>query len=180
MNRSLTATIAVVGAALGLVALAPPRGDCGAGHTVVRGDTLSAIARRCRSSVAAIARASGVADPDLILVGQRLTIPGQAERSSGARVRASSASYAMARGDTLFSLARWANVSLASLMAANPGVDPRRIEIGDRIRLPAGARDPIARRSRERGGLAPAPAAQDEPAALRPSRPDEERDPIGM
>ena len=186
MNRSLAVLAAVAAAGLGLAALAPPRGACGASYTVVRGDTLSAIARHCGSSVAAIARASNVADPDLILVGQRLTIPG-AVRAAQRRRPASARSYAMARGDTLFSLARWSGVDVRDLLAANPGIDPRRIEIGEPVRLPAGARDPLALRSRERGaGAAPARAAP-RPAASPRARPDrptapraEEREPLGM
>ena len=184
MSRSLAAACAAVVVGVSLTALAPPRGgECGASYRVVRGDTMTAIARRCGSSVAAIARASGVANPNRILVGQRLVIPGHADAvRSHVRPRPSAASYAMARGDTLFSLARWANVSLASLMAVNPGIDPHRIEIGDRVRLPAGARDPLALRTRERGGAVPAPVAapRESPPAPVPEQRDEEREPVGM
>lgn len=184
MNRSLAAAGAAVLVLVALTALAPAtRGDCGASYRVVRGDTLTAIARRCGSTIAAIARASGVANPNRILVGQRLVIPGYAAvRERPRRAAAGAASYAIARGDTLFSLARWANVSLASLMAVNPGVDPHRIEIGDRIRLPAGARDPLALRRRERGGATPAPAAapRETAPATEPTSSEQERDPIGM
>lgn len=61
------------------------------------------------------------------------------------------ASYAFVRGDTLYSLARWAQTSLPTLLAANPGIDPRKIEIGDSVRLPAGAADPDEMRAHERG-----------------------------
>lgn len=44
-------------------------------YTVVKGDTLAAIAKRFGSSVHAIATASGVADPNKIKVGQSLLIP---------------------------------------------------------------------------------------------------------
>ena len=79
MNRSFAAAGAAVLVLVALTALAPAtRGECGASYRVVRGDTLTAIARRCGSSIAAIARASGVADPNRIFVGQRLAIPGHA------------------------------------------------------------------------------------------------------
>ena len=185
MSRPLAAALIVAVAGLGLAALAPPpqAGDCGASYRVVRGDTLTRIARRCGSSVAAIARASGIRNPNLILVGQRLNIPGRYARQLQPRPSRPALSYAMVRGDTLFSLARWANVSLASLMAVNPGIDPHKIEIGDRIRLPSSARDPFAHRRRERGGPA-APAAAAPPSADPPPpapTPDpEEREPLGM
>jgi LysM repeat protein len=66
--------------------------------------------------------------------------------------------YAFVRGDTLYSLARWAGTNVPALLAANPGVDPTRIEIGDVVRLPAGARDPAPMRFREYGN-GPGPAA---------------------
>jgi murein DD-endopeptidase MepM/ murein hydrolase activator NlpD len=44
-------------------------------HWVVPGDTLSALALRYGSSVAALARANNIANPDRIYVGQKLVIP---------------------------------------------------------------------------------------------------------
>lgn len=44
-------------------------------HTVVRGETLTAIARRYGVTVAAIVAANGIKDPDRIAAGQQLTIP---------------------------------------------------------------------------------------------------------
>jgi LysM repeat protein len=100
--------------------------------------------------------------------------------------------YRMIAGDTLYSLARWSQVRLPALLAANPAIDPSRIEIGDEIRLPAGAMPPGPARFRERGD-GPGPAA--ERASARPrelrqapplppsaDKPDEEdgREPMGM
>jgi LysM repeat protein len=149
---------------------------CADGYRVVRGDTLYRLARRCHSSVAAIARASGIRNPDRIEVGQRLhfgmrlasrrvatayaampaAMPGRARTASEPLV------YRMARADTLFSLARWSRTSLPTLLAANPGIDPHKIEIGDPVRLPAGAVAPERARARERG---PATAATPAPSA---------------
>jgi LysM repeat protein len=157
MSRSLAAAFGLVAAAIALAALSPPHGRCGAGYFVVRGDTLSRIARRCRSSVPAIALASGIANPDRIVVGQRLIIPGRERMASApmparrAPAAAPSSGYRFQPADTLYSLARWARVSVPALLAANPGIDPRKIEIGDPVRLPAGAADPAALRDRERG-----------------------------
>lgn len=44
-------------------------------YTVKRGDTLSGIAARHNTTVAALAAANGITKPDLIFVGQRLQIP---------------------------------------------------------------------------------------------------------
>lgn len=45
-------------------------------YTVQPGDTLARIAARFNTTVAAIAQANGITNPNLIYVGQRLTIPG--------------------------------------------------------------------------------------------------------
>jgi N-acetylmuramoyl-L-alanine amidase len=158
MSRSPVATSLLIAAGIGLVALSPPARLCTGAHVVVRGDTLSRIAWRCRSSVAAIASASGIADPDLIRIGQRLLIPGRTAAAAAApspplrQARAVPGhGYRIQPSDTLYSLARWAGTSLPALLAANPGIDPHKIEIGDAVRLPADAADPAAMRARERG-----------------------------
>ena len=46
-------------------------------HIVKPGDTLAMIAHEYGSSVRAIAKANGIINPDLILAGQRLIIPGE-------------------------------------------------------------------------------------------------------
>ncbi len=51
-------------------------GATGGTYVVQRGDTLAAIAARYGTTVSAIARANGIANPSLIVVGRRLTIPG--------------------------------------------------------------------------------------------------------
>ncbi|HYI63538.1 MAG TPA: LysM peptidoglycan-binding domain-containing protein [Allosphingosinicella sp.] len=203
MSRSLAAALGLIAAGIGLAALAPPRGGCGEGYVVARGDTISHIARRCRSGVMAIARASGIANPDRIRVGQRLVIPHRervaAAPAQGPRWRAAAAAqsgYRFARGDTLYSLARWAGVSVPALLTANPGINPRKIEIGDPVRLPAGAVSPGAARARERGPAASvprhaptaAPPRRERPAPPPPpdhddeDKPDgeDEPDPMGM
>ena len=153
---------------------APESGNCGGAHIVVRGDTLYSIARRCRSSVTEIARASGLADPRRIEIGQRLVIPGAGGRPVGpdadkpepARAPETTVSYNVRPGDTIYSLARWSRISVGALIAANPGVDPQKIEIGDNVRLPAGAVSPEPARLRERG-TGPGPAFSPRQASIR-------------
>jgi lipoprotein NlpD len=168
MSRLLVAAMSLSLLA-GMAAYAGPPGRCGDTYQVVRGDTLYRIARRCRSSVVAIAEASRLADPRRIEIGDRLVIPGRAapvpapgkpDEASGDRLV-----YAFQPTDTLYSLARWSRVSLRALMATNPGIDPANIEIGDPIHLPQGAVDPGALRQRERGPVrAAAPPPPPRPA----------------
>ena len=182
MSRTLVAI-----SLLFLVGAAAPRlpADCGETYRVVRGDTLAGIARRCGSSVAILARANRIRNPNLILVGQRLAIPGGGSavaRRPDARPSAEAQVYRIKRGDTLFSLARWSGTGLPALLAANPGINPRAMEIGDSVQLPAGAVRPEPARARERGGSAAAapssPPSQEQPAAREPEqrRPRRERE----
>jgi LysM repeat protein len=199
MSRPLAAALCLALAGAITAAGSPGRSGCGDSYTVVRGDTLYGIARRCGSSVARIAAASRLADPGRIEVGQRLVIPGGRARAAAApepgkvepaAIAASGLSYRIAQTDTLYSLARWARVSLAALMRANPGMDPRAIEIGDVVRLPAGAVEPGAARRREGrpGSARIAPPPPPRAVAPEPRRDDEEikpddedeREPMGM
>jgi LysM repeat protein len=153
------------------------QGACGDTYRVVRGDTLYSIARLCGGTVSGIARASGLADARAIEVGQELVIrPGARpappprppeEGKEEPRRDDPRPGYRMERGDTLYSLARWARVSLRALLAANPGIDPQRIEIGDLVRLPEGAALPHPARLRERRPERGRP----EPAPPRPTSP---------
>ena len=164
MSRPLFAALL-----LSLAGAAAPQAaaPCADGYRVVRGDTLYRLARRCHSSVAAIARASGIRNPDRIEVGQRLHFGLRlaSRRTATAqlatpRTPGEPLVYRMARADTLYSLARWSRTSLPALLAANPGIDPHKIEIGDPVRLPSGAVPPERARARERGpATAAAPAA---------------------
>lgn len=174
-------------AASGAAALPHARGSCAGGsYRVVRGDTLYSIARLCRGSVAAIASANGLRSPTRIAPGQRLLIrPAAAEAPKPpepASEDGGGSEYRFQRGDTLYSLARWSRVGLAALLAANPGIDPEEIEIGDEVRLPQGAVPPEPARARERGTPRAAPPPQPDDEEDEADKPDEERErePEGM
>jgi len=125
-----------------------PEAPAGGGHRIEPGDTLGALAARFGTSVAALARANGIANPDLIYAGNRLEVPG-----------AAAAAYTVQPGDTLSGLAARFSTSVGALMAANPQVrDSDLIHVGERLRLPGAAQSP-----------APAPASA--PAAPPPAAP---------
>jgi LysM repeat protein len=163
MSRPLVfASLAAISASLAAGPPAPAPGGCGTVHIVARGDTLYSIARRCGSTVVGIAQASGLADPRRIEVGQRLVIPGAGAAPAPPEPgkdepESAGLDYAFQPGDTLFSLARWAHVGVPALIAANPGINPHKVEIGDTVRLPAGAIPPGPARYRELGN-GPGPA----------------------
>jgi LysM repeat protein len=52
-------------------------------------------------------------------------------------VRAAAKTYRVQSGDTPSSIARKHNVKLDFLMSANPGLDPRRMQVGQVLKIPA-------------------------------------------
>lgn len=53
-------------------------------HVVASGETMTGIARRYGSTIAAIAKANGIANPSFLRLGQRLRIPGSVAPASTA------------------------------------------------------------------------------------------------
>ncbi|VAX20367.1 Membrane-bound lytic murein transglycosylase D [hydrothermal vent metagenome] len=103
-------------------------------HIVRRGDTLSAVASFYRSSIGELKDANGL-DSNLILVGQKLRIPGAiksrrkrvASRPSSSishkrmakAVKGGSAFYYVKKGDTLSSIAKRHGVTVSALVKLN-------------------------------------------------------------
>lgn len=104
-NHIKNANLIYVGEKLSIPRAAAPKSTPkapakSATYTVQRGDTLSAIAARYHSSVSAIARANGIANPNLIHVGQKLTIPGAGGTSSSGGTTPSGGSSSGIQGST--------------------------------------------------------------------------------
>ncbi len=147
-QRPLAATTAVV--ALAFLAL------LGTGeHTVRRGETLSGIASRHGTTAAAIARANGIANPNRIVAGTTLVIPGAA--TSPASTPASS-TYTVQRGDTLGRIAAKGGTTISALISANRIANPNLIRVGQVLTLP-GASGPAAPPSAPTGVTTPAGGA---------------------
>lgn len=96
-------------------------------YTVQPGDTLSAIAAAHGTSVAAIASANGISNPDLIYVGQVLTISGSAPAPT------SGGSYTVQSGDTLSGIAERFGTSVQDLVNKNGISNPDMIYVGQVI-----------------------------------------------
>ena len=121
-------------------------------YTVRTGDTVSHIAARSGTTVAAIARANALGDASRIRIGQVLTIPTTSSASAPAPAAAApvSAAYTVVAGDTVGRIATKHGTTVAAVIAAN-GLDARAfIRIGQSLSIPGVAAAPAA---------APAPAA---------------------
>lgn len=96
-------------------------------YTVVWGDTLWSIARRYHTTVAAIAHLNHLANPDLIYVGQILTLPSPVFNRT----------YTVVWGDTLWDIARRYGTSVAAIAEENHLANPNLIYVGQILRIPA-------------------------------------------
>ncbi|MCL6558349.1 MAG: LysM peptidoglycan-binding domain-containing protein [Firmicutes bacterium] len=113
-----------------------PPGACPAGtipYIVRPGDTFFSLARRFGTTVEAVQRANPFVDPNNLRIGQLLCIPVAAPP---AVCPPRTFSYVIRAGDTYFSLARRFGTTVEAIAAANPGVDPNNLQIGQTICIP--------------------------------------------
>lgn len=96
-------------------------------YTVIAGDTLSSIAARYRTTVAELAAYNNILNPNLIYVGQVLTIPAFSSPVS---------TYTVRSGDTLSSIATRFDTSVSTLAQLNHISNPNLIYTGQVLRLP--------------------------------------------
>ena len=112
-------------------------------HTVQRGDTLGALARRYGSNVDAIMVANGIRNPRALSVGRTLVIPrgpGRYAYAQESSSRAEGGRHVVRRGETLGALARRYGTSVGAIMAANGLHDPRQLRAGRSIVIPSRSR----------------------------------------
>lgn len=112
-------------------------------YTVAVGDTLRQIAIRCNTTIAALQRLNGLANPDLIFAGQRLrtagavadapAIPAPSIPTPSTRC---GAFYIVQPGDKLGSIASRCGLTWQAIAQANGLTNPERILVGQRLVLP--------------------------------------------
>jgi len=134
MRRSLAAlALAVV---LPLPCLAPA---AALANVVVRpGETLSEIADRHGVSLTRLMQANGITNPNMVIAGQKLVLPG-ARSTATAGTSARSGSVTVQPGETLSEIADRQGVSLNRLMQANGITNPNMVIAGQKLVVP-GAR----------------------------------------
>ena len=120
-------------------------------HTVQEGEILWNIARDYGTTAEAIMEANGITDPRSLQIGQKLLIPnGDTPGSLAAPIQPMSV-YEIRQGDTLLALAGEYGITLDALQAANPGLEPTRLQIGQQLLIPSpdGSNTQVARKIME-------------------------------
>jgi len=102
----------------------------GATYTVQPGDTLSGIAARYGTTVAALASANSLSNPNLIFPGQLLILPAGS---------AASGTYTVRAGDTLSGIAARFGTTVAHLAALNRLANPNVLSVGEVLRISGNA-----------------------------------------
>ena len=124
-------------------------------HIVVQGDKLSRIAKRNGTTVSAIAEANGISDPNLIVIGKHLRIPGNGPAPLVPTAATSNVSHTVASGENLSRIAVIHGVSVSTIVQANGISNPNRIRAGQALTIPRpgppSVEDLMERYSREYG-----------------------------
>lgn len=107
----------------------PESSDSGSTYVVQRGDTLSSIAMRFGTSVQTLVNLNDIQNPNLIYVGQVLTIPGVNTTTR------EEITYVVRPGDTLSEIALRYGVSVSQLVGINNIQNPNLIYPGQVLRI---------------------------------------------
>jgi LysM repeat protein len=135
------ATMAALGTSLAATQQSQQSGGGGqtANPTPASPDTGGAVATATPSPVAA--QASPTPAP---LVATATAIQQPATPTKVAATGACTSPYTVQRGDWIFKIARACNLTPQAIIAANPGINPNRLEVGQKLNLPGVAGGPTA------------------------------------
>ena len=97
------------------------------------GETLSGIAQQEGTTIQALVTANGLADPDHIVVGTVLAIPGAASASPAS---APTTNYTVKAGDNLATIASRYGTSPSAIAKANGIANPNVVVIGKVLQIP--------------------------------------------
>lgn len=107
-------------------------------YTVKSGDTFAKIARHAGCSPTDLAKTNDLNLSAVIHPGQKLKLPikstGSIKSTDSTKV-ASEGVHTIQSGDTFSSISRRYGMSVESLIAANPGINSKSLQLGQEIRL---------------------------------------------
>ncbi len=143
-------------------AAAAPQPSGVVGYTVQSGDLLATIAARFNTTYLVLAEMNGIADPNILFVGQVLAVPAVAAAPAPSAPAAPAAeptigSYTVQPGDFLSTIAARFGINYFDLAAMNDITDLDSLRVGQVLKVPGAPPPP-----------APAPAAPGAPPAAAP------------
>lgn len=103
-------------------------------YNINAGDTLLSVAMRFGTDIGSIMRVNPDIDPYNLQVGQRICIP---QKFSEPPMCPSRNFYVIRSGDTIRAIASSFEVDAEDILRLNPDLNPRRLEIGQIICIPA-------------------------------------------
>lgn len=108
-------------------------------YTVVAGDSLGAIAQRFGVSVETLMQLNNIADPNTLMLGQQLKIPGAAPAPAAATAPTTTGqttTYTVVAGDTLAAIARRYGTTIDELVRLNNIANPNVLSLGQQLIVP--------------------------------------------
>jgi murein DD-endopeptidase MepM/ murein hydrolase activator NlpD len=132
-------------------------------HTVRKGETVYSISRTYGIDMGELMGFNGISDPSKLQAGQRLRIPGSGMPAGGYT------EYRVARGDTLYGIARRYQTAVDAIRTANALSRDYVLKQGDVLRIPSAAAAAVQ---------APAAAERTEGVSPQPAIPAVEPRPV--
>ncbi len=105
-------------------------------YTIAPGDTLSELAERWGTSVEEIVRLNGITDPSHIWVGLEIAVPTGGGTTATTPAPTLPASYTIAPGDNLWSLAHRWGTTVEEILRVNQITDADSIRVGETLIIP--------------------------------------------
>ncbi|MBE3583932.1 MAG: LysM peptidoglycan-binding domain-containing protein [Limnochordaceae bacterium] len=143
-NPGINPNRLMIGQPICIPSIAPPGPPTCPGmvvYVIQPGDTLYRIAQRYGTTVTAIVRANPGIDPNNLRVGQTICVPVAAP--PGPPPCEGMLVYTVQPGDTLYLIAQRYGTTVSAILRVNPGIDPNRLAVGQRICVPVPVPPPV-------------------------------------
>jgi LysM repeat protein len=114
------------------------------GHVVRKGETLATIARKHGVSVAALAQANGIKNPNVVYAGRTLVVPGGSGSPADAAPAAGSVVHTVRAGENLAGIASRYGTTVSALVSANGIKNPNVVVIGRTLTVATAGRTTAA------------------------------------
>lgn len=123
----------------------PSTGGAETVYAVKAGDSLSAIAAKYGTTYKVLAEYNGIANPNIIRVGQQIKIPGKSAPATQEKTEPTTQQptaetvHTVKSGETLSGIARKYGTTYQQLAAYNKISNPNKISVGQKIKIPGTA-----------------------------------------